>query len=291
MSVSANANAVFVMRRVGEELARLREGAGLRQDDIAVRLGCTRHTVSKIERGKAFPTPDQLEEMLREYGANAGQRTAVASMVDQGRSQGRAWYEQARFRALYPGLSYRYFSLEDGAERISAHSGTYVPGLLQTREYIEALAAYGQKDEGLERREAFVEARMNRKAILSRSDPVILDALILEAALRSMVGGPEVMRTQLKYLIACAELPNVTLRVIPFSAGAASAVGIPFTIMDFPGDGDRSVVWQDVVRGDVAEDDPADVRRIRRKFADLTASALSEVETVRYIEEIEKEIP
>ncbi|MEV7088809.1 helix-turn-helix transcriptional regulator [Streptomyces sp. NPDC093085] len=289
--MSANANAVFVMRRVGEELARLREGAGLRQDDIAVRLGCTRHTVSKIERGKAFPTPDQLEEMLREYGANAGQRTAVASMVDQGRSQGRAWYEQARFRALYPGLSYRYFSLEDGAERISAHSGTYVPGLLQTREYIEALAAYGQKDEGLERREAFVEARMNRKAILSRSDPVILDALILEAALRSMVGGPEVMRTQLKYLIACAELPNVTLRVIPFSAGAASAVGIPFTIMDFPGDGDRSVVWQDVVRGDVAEDDPADVRRIRRKFADLTASALSEVETVRYIEEIEKEIP
>ncbi|RDG38186.1 XRE family transcriptional regulator [Streptomyces corynorhini] len=290
MPASVSSNSVFAMRKVGDELVRLREQVGLRQDDIAIRLGCTRHTVSKIERGKAFPTLEQFEVMMSAYEASPEIRTGIEAKIEEGRSHGRAWFEQPRFRTLYPGSSYRYLSLEDNAERISLHSGTYVPGILQTREYIETLIAFGQAHESVKHRETFLEARMNRKGILSRDNPVILKALCLEAGLLAVVGGPETMRTQLRHLISCAAQPNITLRVIPLAAGAASVASSPFTIMDFPGGEDRSVVSQDLPRGDAFQDDPAEVRNLREKFINLENNALDEEATVQRIEEIEKEL-
>ncbi|MGW2257329.1 helix-turn-helix domain-containing protein [Streptomyces sp. NPDC001780] len=290
MTVSVNANAIFAMRRVGEQLQRLRMAAGLKQEDAGQALGVSRFTVSKIERGKTFPTDDQLPQLLQLYGATAEERAGVVATIEQGKSYGRAWYERPEMRALFTGDSYRYFSLEDAADRLSVHSGTYVPGLLQTREYVEALAAFGQKQESAERREAFVEARMKRQEVLTRRNPPTVDTLCLESALRSVVGGPEVMGAQLRHLKTCAERQNVNLRLIPFTAGAASTAGAPFTIVDFPGSDNRSVVSLERARGDTLEEDPAEVRISRRKFADLANSALTPEATVRRIEEIEKEL-
>jgi transcriptional regulator with XRE-family HTH domain len=288
--VGVNANAIFAMRRVGEELQRLRTEAGLKQEAGAEVLGVSRYTVGKIERGKAFPTDDQLTKLLKLYKATREERAAVVATVEQGRSYGRAWYEQPEIHAVFTGDSFRYFSLEDAADHMSTHSGTYVPGLLQTREYVASIATFGQKHESTEHREAFVEARIKRQRVLTRRNPLTMDALCLESALRAVVGGPTVMRAQLKHLLSCAALPNITLRLIPFSAGAASISGTPFAIIDFPGADNRSVVQQERVHGDTLHDDPAEVRRNRRKFTDLADHALSEAETVRRIEEIEKEL-
>jgi transcriptional regulator with XRE-family HTH domain len=287
---SDNANAIFAMRRVGEGLQRLRVQAGLKQDDAAAELDASRHTVSKIERGKAFPTEVQLHALLDTYKASTEERAAIAAQIEQGKSFGRAWWDQPRFQSLFSGDSHRFFSLEDAAERVLTHSGTYVPGLLQTREYVAAIAAFGQKHESAERREAFVEARLKRQDILNRRTPVVLDALCLESALRAVVGEPKVMRGQLQHLLTSAQRQNISLRLIPFAAGAPSAHGASFTIIDFPGSDNRSVVSQERVRGDTLHDDPAEIRRSRRKFDDLAAHALTEQETIRRIEEIEKEL-
>ncbi|MFJ5112886.1 Scr1 family TA system antitoxin-like transcriptional regulator [Streptomyces sp. NPDC088551] len=288
MAVSVNANAIFAMRRVGEELQRLRVEAGLQQEAVGQALGVSRYTVGKIERGRAFPTDEQLPKLLKLLKVTPEERAGIVATIEQGRSYGRTWYERPEIQALFSGDSYRYLSLEDAAERISLHSGTYVPGLLQTREYVEAIVAFGQKHESTERRETFVEARLRRQEVLTRRNPLIVDALCLESALRAVVGGPEVMRAQLLHLVACAQQQNVTLRVIPFAAGAASASGATFTILDFPGADHRSVVSQERARGETLQDDPAEVRRSRRKFADLADQALDEEATIRCIEEIEK---
>ncbi|MGO4429130.1 DUF5753 domain-containing protein, partial [Streptomyces sp. MCAF7] len=129
-----------------------------------------------------------------------------------------------------------------------------------------------------------------RQGILTRRHPVALDALCLESALRAVVGGREVMRAQLKHLLASLKQQNITLRVIPFEAGAPSVSGYPFTIIDFPGADNRSVVSEERAGGDTLRDDPAEIRRSRRKFADLAEHALSQTETIRRIEEIEKEL-
>ncbi|MEV6418125.1 helix-turn-helix transcriptional regulator [Streptomyces sp. NPDC051662] len=290
MTVSVNANAIFAMRRVGEELQRLRIEAGLKQTAAGEVLGVSRFTVSKIERGQAFPTEEQLPKLLKLYKATPEERAGIVATIEQGRSYGRAWYERPEVQAVFSSDSYRYFSLEDAADRMSVHSGTYVPGLLQTREYVEALAAFGQKQESAERREAFVEARLRRQDVLARRNPLTMEALCLESALRSVVGGPEVMGAQLRHLKSWTGRPNVTLRVIPFAAGAASTTGAPFTILDFPGSDNRSVVFLERVRGDTLQDDPVEVRVARRKFTDLASHALDEEATVRCIEEIEREL-
>ncbi|MFD7220992.1 Scr1 family TA system antitoxin-like transcriptional regulator [Streptomyces sp. NPDC059892] len=278
------------MRLRREELQRLRVEAGLQQEAVGQALGVSRYTVGKIERGRAFPTDEQLPKLLKLLKVTPEERAGIVATIEQGRSYGRTWYERPEIQALFSGDSYRYLSLEDAAERISLHSGTYVPGLFQTREYVEAIVAFGQKHESTERRETFVDARLRRQEVLTRRNPLMVDALCLESALRAVVGGPEVMRAQLRHLVACAQQQNVTLRVIPFSAGAPSIAAALFTIIDFPGADNRSVVSQERVIGDTLQDDPAEVRRARRRFADSAAHALNEEATIRCIEEIEKEL-
>ncbi|MFJ2110478.1 MULTISPECIES: helix-turn-helix domain-containing protein [unclassified Streptomyces] len=290
MPVSVNTNAIFAMRKVGGELARLREQARLRQDDIATLLGCSRHMVSKIERGKVFPNSNQLAKMLTAYSASIEERATIVAAIDQGKSFGRAWYEQPEIQAAFTGDSYRYFYLEDAAEKISTHTGTYVPGLLQTRGYVTALVEFAQQHEGVERRETFIEARLRRQQVLTRDHPATLDALCLESALRAAVGGPEVMREQLAYLLQCVKQHNITLRIIPFEAGAASVASTPFTVLDFPSTEHRSVAFNELIRGDMITDDTTQVRRSRRKFSDLARHALSSADSIRRIEEIEKEL-
>ncbi|MFJ1600585.1 helix-turn-helix domain-containing protein [Streptomyces sp. NPDC088261] len=290
MPVSVNTNAIFAMRKVGGELARLREHAHLRQDDIAVRLECSRHNISKIERGKAFPNPEQLEEMLEAYGASVDERAALRAAIDQGRSFGRAWYERPEIQAVFTADSYRYLYLEDAAEKIFCHSGTYVPGLLQTREYVAALVEFGQQHEATEHREIFIDVRHRRQGVLTREHPPALDALCLESALRAVVGGQDAMRAQLDHLLTSAGRQHVNLRVIPFEAGAASVSSTPFTILDFPGVEHRSVVSSEMQRGDSVTDEAATVRHSRRRYADLAAFALSPARTVQLIEEIKKEL-
>ncbi|MFJ1745483.1 Scr1 family TA system antitoxin-like transcriptional regulator [Streptomyces sp. NPDC088116] len=253
-------------------------------------LGVSRFTVSKIERGQAFPTDEQLPKLLNAYKATPEERAGIVATIEQGRSYGRAWYERPEVQAVFTGDSHRFLSLEDAAERISMQSGPYVPGLLQTREYIEAIVAFGQKNESTERREAFVQARLRRKEVLTRRNPPVLDALCQESALRAVVGGPELVRAQIRHLISIVGQRNIALRMIPFTAGAASTSGAVFSIIDFPGADHRSVVSQERSRGETLQDDPAEVRRARRRFVDFADHALDEEATVRRLAKIEKEL-
>nr|WP_153426500.1 helix-turn-helix transcriptional regulator [Streptomyces alkaliphilus] len=278
------------MRDVGEELQRLRTEAGLRQEDAAAKLNVSRYTVSKIERGRAFPTEHQLSTLLGLYNARADECAVIEAKIDQGRSYGRAWWEEQRFRSLFQGDSYRYFYVEDAAERIASHSGTYVPGLLQTREYVEAIAAFGQRHESAERRMVFAESRMKRQAILARRNPVVLDALCLESAVRAVVGGPSTMRRQLRHLLTMADRPNITFRVIPHSTGAPSISSASFTIVDFPGTANRSIVSQEKMTGEILHDDVAEVRQARRMFRNLAECALTPEETSGLLRVLEGEI-
>ncbi|KAB8166300.1 helix-turn-helix domain-containing protein [Streptomyces sp. 3MP-14] len=289
MSITLNTNAIYAMRTVGEELKRLRLRANLRQLDAAKKLGVTRFTVSKMERGAAFPTDTQLKVLGKLYNCDADERAWLKAMTDQGRMFGRAWWEEQRFRDLFKGDSFRYFHIEDAAERLICYSGTYVPGLLQTREYAEAVAAFEMHHESAERRESFVESRERRQAILTRNNPTVVDLLCLESALRAIVGGPEVMRAQLRRLIEMSDRPNITFRVIPYAAGVPSIVSTLFTIVDFAGTENRSVVSQEKLTGEMLHDDPVEVRRTRRKFNSLADHALNPTETLHLLRDIEKE--
>ncbi|GAB2768752.1 helix-turn-helix domain-containing protein [Streptomyces daliensis] len=288
MSTSVNTNALTLLRKLGEELRRIRLEAGYRkQVDVAEILGCSQGKISYVERGKRWPDTALLRGMFEAYKVDEVKRAEIEATVSAGRSI-RNWWDEPEFRELFSGDARKLFPLEDSAEKIWVHSGTYVPGLLQTRAYIEALAEFGQKDESALHRERFVKARVKRQEVLTRQRPVLLNALVLEAALRTVVGGPEVMKQQLQYLRQMTGHTHVTLRAIPYSAGAAAAIGTPFMVFDFPGSEDLSVASRETTNNDDVTDDPFVVRQTRRKFADLAGHALSPTETTSLLEEIEK---
>jgi hypothetical protein len=108
-----------------------------------------------------------------------------------------------------------------------------VPGLLQTEDYARAVIFAGLPGEPDVEVERWLRLRMDRQGLLTRVDPPRLWAVVDEAALQRPIGGPEVMRAQLEYLITATKLPNVTLQVIPFRAGAHAALGQPFVILRF----------------------------------------------------------
>jgi hypothetical protein len=130
-----------------------------------------------------------------------------------------------------PGWFEEYIGLEEAAIQIRGYEAQLVPGLLQTEDYARAvtLLEYSNPKE-INRR---VSLRMTRQAILSRPEPTSLRVVVDEAVLKRPIGGSSVMRAQLKRLIAMSQRSNVTIQVMPFKIGGHSAVGGPFSVLQF----------------------------------------------------------
>ncbi|MFD1046143.1 DUF5753 domain-containing protein, partial [Kibdelosporangium lantanae] len=129
-----------------------------------------------------------------------------------------------------------------------------------------------------------VAARMERQRILTEPDPPNYWAVVDEAVLTRTVGSSEVMRGQLLRLCERAALPNVTIQVVPFDAGAHSSMEGPYLIIGFPEQSDPDVVYVDITPGGVYLEEQADVQRYTLMFDHLRASALSPEDSLRLVE-------
>jgi len=287
--VPSNPSPIMVRQMLGSALRDTRRAVGLRQEEVAATLGVSQDRMSRMETGKQWPTESQLTQMFDLYKVDQRKRGHLEGLYSAGRSLGAKWWMDPKFRDVFAeGNS--FFMYEDAAQKISIHSGTIVPGCLQTHGYIKALVDFYNVDESLEYRERFIEMRLLRREIITRRNPVTYDALISEAALRSVVGGPAVLAEQLDAIRVAVQRSNVTVRVLPYQAGAAAVLGSISTIFDFPGGDTPSVVYQEQSTGGVYEDQVAQVRNARRRFERLQECALSQAETVQLIERIRKEL-
>src|SRR5882757_10715639 len=203
-------------RRLGEELRRLRDLAGLTSGEAARMAGWHQSKVSRIETGRSSVRAADVTVLLDVYGVrDRALRDLLGTLAEGGHQRG--WWHE--FRDVLP-VEYRDFiSLETGASRARSMENSVVPGLLQTSDY--ALAVTREVMPHLDRREleALVEVRTARQAVLRQDPPLELWAVLDEAVLRRGVGGPAVMADQLRSLCGAAALPQVHLQVLPFSAG------------------------------------------------------------------------
>jgi hypothetical protein len=116
---------------------------------------------------------------------------------------------------------------------------------------------------------------MERKALLTKEVPLELWAIVDEAAIRRLVGGAEVMRDQLHYLLSMVEqLPQLTFQVVPFDVGAHPGMNGEFVMMEFAGAEEPEVVYMEGIHGALFLDAEADIRRYTRVFDNLRAVAL-----------------
>jgi transcriptional regulator with XRE-family HTH domain len=265
-------------RRLASELRRLREAAGLTIDEVGDKLECSASKISRIETGHVGVTPRDVRDMLELYPIDADQREALVQLAREARKKG--WWHA--YNEVFTGS---FVGLESDASSLHAHQALLVPGLLQTEDYTRAVHKAirpDQPDEEIERR---VLARLARQKLLADPQPPEYWAIIDEAVLHRVVGGPEIMRAQLNRLIEAADLPHVTLQVVPFGAGAHAGMEGPFLILGFPEQADPDVVYvENTTTGSYLEE-PSDVYRYTLMFDHLRASALNTSETLRMVRE------
>jgi hypothetical protein len=186
--------------------------------------------MSRLELGRVSFKDRDIRDLLMLYGVeDPDEREGLLSLAKEANRP--AWWQ--RYSDILPSWFQTYVGLEETATLIRTYEGHLVPGLLQTEDYARAVIFAGLPGEPDVEVERWLRLRMDRQGLLTHVDPPRLWAVVDEAALRRPIGGPEVMRAQLEYLITTMKLPNVTLQVIPFHAGAHAALGQPFVILRF----------------------------------------------------------
>ncbi|MGY4099447.1 helix-turn-helix domain-containing protein [Nocardia sp. R16R-3T] len=220
----------------GPTVLRIALGGQLR--DLRVKNGITREAageairgshakISRLELGRTGFKERDIRDLLTLYGvADAEERERFLDLARQANEPG--WWH--RYSDLLPSWFGTYLGLEQAATKIRTYEAHLVPGLLQTPEYARAVMSLGYEDADMDRR---VQVRIRRQEVLHRADPPVVWAIIDEAALHRPVGGSRVHREQMEHLIELAELPNVTVQVLPYSAGEHAAAGSSFSILRF----------------------------------------------------------
>lgn len=266
-------------RDLSKRLKELRERAGVSVAEAAEALGCSIDKIHWIERGEwNRPRWRDVRDLLDRYGVDDDDtRDYLIELAREGAQ--RDWWHP--YRKMLSETYTTYIAFEEEAEEVLAFELAIIPGLLQTEAYARALMGHGPAkldDAEIDKR---VQVRAERQRILDRADPAQLFAVIDEAALRRTVGGPEVMREQLRHLIEMAERPNVTIQVIPFDAGPHPGTGGRFTILGFGEDPDA--VYIETIAGELLLDENEAVARYRTVFRRLNAEALTPEATIALI--------
>jgi transcriptional regulator with XRE-family HTH domain len=215
---------------LGAQLRQLREAKGLTRAAAGYTIRASESKMSRLELGRVSFKDRDIRDLLMLYGVeDPDEREALLSLAKDANRP--AWWQ--RYSDILPTWFQTYVGLEETATLIRTYEGHLVPGLLQTEDYARAVIFAGLPGEPDAEVERWLRLRMDRQGLLSGLDPPRLWAVVDEAALRRPVGGPEVMRGQLEYLINATKQPNVTLQVVPFRAGAHAALGQPFVILRF----------------------------------------------------------
>ncbi|WP_435111366.1 helix-turn-helix domain-containing protein [Nocardiopsis synnemataformans] len=262
-------------RRLSAELIALREKAQLTLEQAAAKLEWSRAKIANIETGKRKrPYVTDVELLLNIYGVtDEAHIEAFRDLTRQARTQG--WWTK------YGDLLDAYTGFEAEASSISTYQPNVIPGLLQTPDYAaaSARAAINSSDDV----ERIVDARMRRQQILKTARPPRLWSVIDEAVI-ARGAGTKVMREQIQHLVEMAERhTNITVQLLPFSAGLHAGASGPFVILDFPVAADPSLVYLETRHDGLYLEEPEVIADYRTVLGHVQGAALSPAESVTHL--------
>jgi transcriptional regulator with XRE-family HTH domain len=264
-------------------LRRYREHVGYALEDAARVLECDRSKISRIETGQRGIRPKELRELLAEYGVPESEQAALVAIASRGGQRG--WWHP--YTGSFSEAYLDYVIMESVASEIMAYEAQLVPDLLQTEDYARAIAAAEPGyTAGGQQEDAIAAMDVRRQGVLTgKPSGRRLWVILGEGALHQVVGGPGVLAGQIRHLVQLSEdLPDLTLQVLPFSAGAHAAAGsASLAILRFSDAPSLGVVYVEALSGGVYLESQADVARYIRAFALLRASALSAADSVRLL--------
>ncbi|MER7106358.1 helix-turn-helix domain-containing protein [Streptomyces sp. NPDC000229] len=271
-------------RQLGVELRRLRERAGLTLEEAGARVGISKATLSRYETKEGTVKWPAVDALCREYGAADEERAALVELAKGAKIQG--WWRS--LADSIPESMNLMLTLEDEVVREDHYACMYVPGLLQTRHYAEAVHRASEMRCDEDEVQHMVDIRMKRQELLHRDEPPHIWAVIDEAVIRRRVGGRETMREQLRHLLDLVALPHITLQVLPFATGAHAAAVGSFVILGGPTP-ELDVVYADLLGGGLFMEKPKELERYKLAFDYLRAQALDLPASAEFIQRVHEE--
>jgi transcriptional regulator with XRE-family HTH domain len=225
---------------VGAQLRRLRTERGLSREQAGAAIRASEWKIHRLENGQVGFKDRDVVDLLRLYEVtDPGEVASFLVLAREANAPG--WWHQ--YGDLLPPWFRAYVDLEAAAALIRTYEGQFVPGLLQTEDYLRAVVGGAHLEDSPEEAERRVALRLGRQTLLEQPGAPRLWAVVDEAALRRPVGGREVMRAQLERLAEATKLPNVTLQVLPLEAGAHPAMVGAFSVLRFAGQELPDVVY------------------------------------------------
>lgn len=264
-------------RQLGRYLRDLRGKARLTVRAAAQELEWSEAKIWRIETGQTSLRSLDVEAMCKIYGADDEFTEVLKALAKE--TKGKGWWHA--YGDVIPEGFDLYVGLEEAAASLTCYQTELVPGLLQTEDYARALIRFdnpNDEDDEVERR---VRLRMERQSLLTRvTAPPTLDIVLNEAILRRPVGSPQIMAAQLNRIMGVGELPNVMIRVVPFTVGLhAGVLSGPFVILRFPLNGDGRAtepptIYVDGYTGALYLDKPHEIERYETGFEAIQGAAL-----------------
>ncbi|MGW1724993.1 helix-turn-helix domain-containing protein [Streptomyces sp. NPDC002306] len=282
--MASNVNPTVRRRRLGQELRRLRELKGMTAEEVAERLLVSQSKISRLENGRRSISQRDVRDLCGVYEVEDVRIVdSLMQMAKDSRQQG--WWHS------FGDIPYSvYIGLETDAASLRVYDPQVVPGLLQTRQYAEALIAGALPETAAADIEKRVQVRMRRQERISTPEaPLRLWTVLDEAALKRVVGNRSLMRDQLEHLVEQSQLPHVTVQVIPFDMGAHPGLNGQYAILEFPDAADSSVVYIEGVTSDLYLEKANDVQKYSVMYEHLRAQALNVEQSRQFIADIAKE--
>jgi transcriptional regulator with XRE-family HTH domain len=284
-------------RRLTAELRVLREKAGLNWEKVARQMGWSTSKVYRIEADKVGVILRDVRRLLTLYKVTGAEREALLELAKQARAGG--WWH--KYADAIPEWFQFYVGLEAEAVTLRAYESELVPGLLQTPEYARAILtmspiARGREGDGRDgdvlTRQVEIRRRRQERLVLATTgeNPLTAWFVLNEAVIRRPVGGAEVMRGQLGRLREVAAQENVTVQVLPCSAGAHPAMQGPYDLLGFGGAEYSDVVYLESLTGSTYLEKAEDVERYGMMFDQLCAQALDPKESDALIAQAAEEL-
>lgn len=276
-----------VLRMIlGRQLQALREKAGLTYAQAAEVIYSSEWTVRRMERAEGGLKPLTVKALLVAYGVTDVREIDAFLALARDASKPGWWH---RYGDALPDWFKVAVGLEESASLIRTYQPQVVPGLLQTETYVRAITAASFPSEKQEDSERRVALRLARQDLLRRPAPPEYWVVLEETVLRRPIGGADVMRGQLEYLIEAAAWPNITIQVLPFSAGWHPAMYGMFNIFRFPDDAMPDVVYSEALTSATYLNKQEETTQYTEAMDRMAAQAATPDQTITILRQILKE--
>lgn len=279
-------DATVLRMLLGAQLRRLREAAGITPEQAGFEIRGSRSKISRLETGRVGIKSRDVYDLLTLYGVTDEiLRARFLALVKQ--SNRPDWW--TKYSDILPDWFETYLGLESAASTIRTFEIQFVHGLFQTGDYARAVTRLGHRAAPAAEIERRVGLVLSRQSLLTRPESPRIWSVMDEAVLRRPFGGPAVMHAQLKHLLEVADLPHVTLQVVPFARGGHAGAGGSFAVLRFEERDLPDVVYIEQLTGAIYLNQRPDVERYLEVVDEISGEALTPAATRDFIDQVAQE--